>query len=88
MYLLTLLQHLHTVNIEELNCPVENENSSSSVDSSATEDQVCGDDGRTYSSLCHLLQTSSGVSVAHPGPCDDPECQGGEVSKCILLVII
>ena len=41
---------------------------------------VCGDDGKTYASICHLLQTSAGVQVEHSGRCDRSECSGGQVS--------
>ena len=41
---------------------------------------VCGDGGKTYASICHLLQTSAGVQVEHSGRCDRSECSGGQVS--------
>ena len=52
----------------------------STSSNSVGEDAVCGSDNETYSSLCQLIQTTTTVSVAHSGPCEDPKCQGGEVS--------
>ena len=40
---------------------------------------VCGDDGRTYASLCNLVQDSLQTDVAYDGSCNRTECIGGEV---------
>lgn len=75
------------VNISALNCPIEistNGNGTNSTsDETYGEDAVCGSDNETYASLCHLVQTTTNVYVAHTGPCDAPECQGGPVSQVI-----
>ncbi len=41
---------------------------------------VCGTDGQTYDSICHLIQTSINVQVLFAGDCNDTECDQGEVS--------
>ena len=74
------------VDVNRLNCPVVNEsefttptNQPSMFDPESTS--VCGSDGVTYQSLCHLLQTSTNVRVLYAGPCDTPDCQTGEVVR-------
>ena len=69
------------VNISALNCPIEISNTTNSTsEESFGENAVCGSDNETYSSLCQLVQTTTNVHVVHTGPCEDPECQGGQVS--------
>ncbi len=62
---------LITVNKENLTCPVL-----SAIDE---REAICGSDGQTYQSLCHLIQATSNVVVLHDGPCNNPECQNGKV---------
>ena len=45
---------------------------------------VCGDDGNTYASTCHLLQNTVNVTIVHAGKCNAPSCKGGPVSHCLL----
>lgn len=40
---------------------------------------VCGTNGVTYLSLCHLLQDTGKEAVAYAGRCGQEECQGGPV---------
>ena len=57
---------------------------------------VCGTDGKTYASMCHLgkesCETKSGVRKDHPGPCGMlHELFSAFVShldKCILTTIM
>ena len=42
---------------------------------------VCGDDGNTYASTCHMIQTTNNVQVLHAGRCNSSRCKGGPVSK-------
>ena len=41
---------------------------------------VCGTNGITYPSLCHLLQDTGNEAVAYAGGCNREDCQGGPVS--------
>ena len=63
-----LARVLCAVPMEELRCPAEEEGEG--------EEEVCGSDGETYTSRCALIQSTSGVEVAHSGPCDMDECDG------------
>ncbi|XP_003384196.1 PREDICTED: uncharacterized protein LOC100633842 [Amphimedon queenslandica] len=40
---------------------------------------ICGTDGNTYASICHMLQTSNDVQVLHAGHCNASRCKGGSV---------
>lgn len=40
---------------------------------------VCGTDGNTYSSTCHMLQSGGDVQVLHAGRCNATQCAGGPV---------
>ena len=42
---------------------------------------VCGSNGQSYNSTCHLLQYTAGVQVAHAGRCNDTRCSGGMVRE-------
>ena len=44
---------------------------------------MCGSDGNTYSSTCHLLQQAAGVNISYGERCNDVKCSGGQV---ILLL--
>ena len=50
---------------------------------------LCGTNGVTYPSLCHLLQDTRNEGVAYVGSCGSEECSGGNVSSatCILSVV-
>lgn len=77
-----------SVDVSTLNCPVVNETETETTpttdhfDPSSTD--ICGSDGRTYQSLCHLIQTSNNVRVLYAGPCNTSECQTGQVSMYSL----
>ena len=70
------------VKIDDLNCTFETANvtNSTSSDEETVDDTICGSDNETYASLCDLVQTTTNVYVVHTGACEDPECQGEEVS--------
>lgn len=40
---------------------------------------VCGTDGKTYPSVCHLLQNTVNEHVLHAGRCNASQCSGGPV---------
>lgn len=42
-------------------------------------DAVCGSNGRTFSSVCSLIQNSAQVDIAYAGSCNRTACSGGEV---------
>ncbi len=67
--------------MNRLSCPVFDESETTPTTSESFEESsvICGSDGETYRSLCHLLQTTNNVRVAHAGSCTSAECQGGEV---------
>lgn len=46
---------------------------------------VCGDDRKTYTSVCNLLQNSPDLQVMYAGNCNRTECSGNEV--CIVLYV-
>jgi hypothetical protein len=47
---------------------------------------VCGTDGKSYSSMCTLIQSSPQTQVAHNGECNRRECTtSGEVGEMHLL---
>ena len=48
---------------------------------------LCGTNGVTYSSLCHLLQDTGNEGVAYVGACGSEECNGGQVSTISERVI-
>ncbi len=52
-----------------------------------TGSEACGSDGKTYASLCELLQASPGVKVKYGGKCNDKKCSSGEVSQGIKVCI-
>ena len=43
--------------------------------------QVCGTDGVTYRSICHLIQTTTGIQVLYAGECNATDCNQGQVSE-------
>ena len=45
---------------------------------------VCGDDGNSYRSTCHLLQNTVNVTIVHAGKCNALRCKGGPVSHCLF----
>ena len=57
-----------TVNETNLECPV--------VDG----EEVCGSDGKTYSSVCRLVLETDNVYPIYDGHCNRTECQNGPVS--------
>lgn len=48
-------------------------------DTESTE--VCGTDGVTYRSICHLIQTTSNIQVLYAGHCNAADCNQGQVRK-------
>lgn len=52
-----------------------------SIEDDEESTAVCGADGQTYASVCHLLQTSPYVRILHAGACDVGECQARKVSS-------
>ena len=58
------------MNVSQLRC----------LDRPDTSMQVCGENGRTYPSLCHLVQQSK-TQVQYRGPCDRADCPTMPVSK-------
>lgn len=51
-----------------------------SGDVDADDTTVCGTDGKTYPSVCHLLQNTVNEHVLHAGRCNASQCSGGRVS--------
>lgn len=51
-------------------------------------DEVCGSDGKTYSSVCRMLIESDGVYPMHDGPCNRTECQDAPVSNHQMILTI
>ena len=64
------------VNDTDTDCPVDD------------MDEVCGSDGKTYSSVCRLLIESDGVYPMHDGPCNETECQDAPVSNHQMIMTI
>lgn len=48
-------------------------------ETSSAASQVCGEDGRTYASICHLIQQSN-TEVQFEGPCNRTGCENSPVS--------
>ena len=74
------------MDVNRISCPVVatiEEGSSDDLMESDDEDseftEVCGTDQQTYQSICHLLQTSTNVSILHTGACNVGECQARKV---------
>ena len=44
------------------------------------DEEVCGSDGITYSSLCRILLELDDVYVKYDGPCNQTECVDAEVN--------
>ena len=59
----------YAVNVSQLRCP----------DMPDASMQVCGENGRTYPSLCHLVQQSR-TQVQYRGPCNQANCPVSPVS--------
>ena len=59
------------VNDTDIDCPVDDE-------------EVCGNDGKTYSSICRMLIESDDVYAIYDGPCNRTECEEVPVSNCQL----
>ena len=45
---------------------------------------ICGTDGNTYTSICHMLQGTVNVTILHAGRCNASRCKGGQVSNCFI----
>lgn len=41
---------------------------------------LCGTNGVTYPSLCHLIQDTGNEGVAYAGACNSDKCNSGNVS--------
>ena len=54
-----------------------------SGDVDASDTTVCGTDGRTYPSVCHLLQNTINEHVLHAGRCNANQCRGGPVRNVL-----
>jgi hypothetical protein len=52
-----------------------------SMDNQTNTRAICGTNGVTYPSLCHLIQDTANEGVAYAGACDSDECSGGSVSQ-------
>ena len=84
------------VNVTDLDCSNETVSNSTDDDDDSDTDgdgigngdvdpddtSICGTDGNTYSSICHMVQTSNDVQVLHAGHCNASRCKGGRVSNC------
>jgi len=70
MYVLYL-----AVNTSQLRCPIM----------TASTEQVCGKNGRTYPSVCHLLQQSNS-QVRFSGPCNRTDCPDQPVSVLTMFM--
>lgn len=64
-----VLYGLFAVNDTDVDCPVDDE-----------DEEVCGNDGKTYSSVCRMLIESDGVYAVYDGPCNRTECEDAPVS--------
>ena len=57
------------VNDTDIDCPVDDD-----------DEEVCGNDGKTYSSVCRMLIESDDVYAIYDGPCNRTECEDAPVS--------
>ena len=77
LHLLHFLAHssitILTVSPDSLLCEDDDEEED---DSSV----ICATNGVTYPSLCRMIQDTGNEAMAHTGPCDREECDGGLVS--------
>ena len=91
------LQFSFIVNVTDLSCNNETATSDDDDDDSDTDGDgigngdvdpddtsICGTDGNSYPSTCHMLQTSNDVQVLHAGRCNASRCKGGQVSNCFI----
>ena len=66
-----------TVNVSRLRC----------TETSGAASQVCGENGRTYTSLCHLIQQSD-TQVRFQGPCNRTDCPDSPVSSYTFCFLV